>query len=193
MVLERFAEGQPDPETAARLLALAGAAGPHLQRVLAWDRAARLVVYEAGAGAPIAVVAPPLGPPLAPRALVRLLGDLGAALAPLHARGRAHGAVGRDRVVLDDDGAATLLVAGLGAAGPWTPAEDVAACLALADAAAGRPLAEALRLSLRGGLVVPALPDGAAVAAWAETLATELAIVAVLGVEVKAASWGISE
>jgi serine/threonine-protein kinase len=137
VVLERFAPEQPDAATGERLLALAGAAGPHLQRVLAWDRGTRTVVYEAGVGAPLGLVVPPLGPPLGPAARARLLAELADALAPLHARGRAHGAVGPDRVLVDDDGAVTLLAAGLGPAPVGAPADDVAACLALAEAAGG--------------------------------------------------------
>src|SRR5215470_12107573 len=185
VVIERFAEGQPDAAAAARLHALAAAAGPHLQRVLAWDRAERTVVYEAGVGAPLAVLVPPLGPPLAPRAVVRLLAELGAALAPLHARGQAHGAVGRDRVLIDDDGATTLLCAGLGPVAPASPADDVAACLMLAAAAAGGALGAALRPALRRPVVVPEMADGTALVAFAAELGKEMAVTEALREELE--------
>jgi hypothetical protein len=207
VVVERFAPGHPDAATAARLAALAAAAGPHLQRVLSWDRAARVVVYEAGVGAPLAVLAPPLGPPLAPRALVRLIAELAAALAPLHAAGKAHGAVDRDRVLIDDHGGATLVCAGLG---PMvleaTPADDVAACLALAEAAAGAPLAAALLPELRAEPSLSRFADAAALAAFADELRREMAVARGLrqvlstfgeawpeAVRARAAAWGLSD
>jgi eukaryotic-like serine/threonine-protein kinase len=131
VVLERFAEAEPDERSRARLERFAAATTPFLQRVLAWDRAERLLVLEAPAGDTLAVKLH--AGPLPPRAAARLLLDLARALAPIHEAGGAHGAVDADRVVIDEAGAATLMCAGLGRAPTeLAPAQDVAACLELA-------------------------------------------------------------
>jgi serine/threonine-protein kinase len=140
VVIERFAD-ELDPASERRLLALARAVSPFFQRVLSFDRAGRLAVFEAPAGSPLD--APEVRAP-APRALIRLLKRLGRALAVLHDGGAAHGALGAGTILIDDLGNPSILAAGLGAVAPdASPALDcraaIAAVVALAsgDAAGG--------------------------------------------------------
>jgi eukaryotic-like serine/threonine-protein kinase len=137
VVIERFVEGAPDAATFRRLRALGAAQGPHLQRLLSYDREARAAVYEAPVGETLA--ARLSHGPLPLRAACRLLTELTRALGPLAATGDAHGAISAERVLLDDEGATTLVVAGLGPApdpAP-TPSDDARAALALTFAALG--------------------------------------------------------
>ncbi len=127
VVLERFDEGHPDEKTLARLFALAGAASPHLQRVLDWNPTTRTVIFEAPAGDSLAT-----RPALSSRLACRLLAQIATALAALHDAGAAHGQIDRAHILVDDDGSATLLAAGLPAAGTATPADDLAAIATLA-------------------------------------------------------------
>ncbi len=126
VILERFAEGQPDAPTLARLLALAGAGSPHVQRILDWTAATRTMIFEAPAGEPLSA-----RPPSTPRVACRLVAQLASALAALHLAGAAHGQVDAAHVVVDDDGSATLLAAGLGPADTATIAADLAALTSL--------------------------------------------------------------
>jgi serine/threonine-protein kinase len=112
VILERFLPDHPDDAALQRLYALAGAGGPYLQRVLAYDREHRIAVFEAPAGAPLfdATV------DWTPRLYERLRKCLARGVRDLHDRGFAHGAIDANHVVIDDDGNPTLLVAGTAAA-----------------------------------------------------------------------------
>ncbi len=123
VVVERFRE--LDEATERRLLGLAAGTSPFLQRVLAFDRAERVAIYEAPVGRPLAGRAHP-----GPR---RLASELLRAVLSVHAAGAAHGAIVPERILLDDEtGAVTLLAAGLGPApADATPADDVRAAAAL--------------------------------------------------------------
>ena len=176
VVIERFAEPAPDAGTLRRLRALGAAQGPHLQRLLSYDREARAAVYEAPVGETLA--ARLSRGPLPARAVARLVTELARALGPLAASGDAHGAIGAERVLLDDEGATTLVVAGLGALpdpAP-TPADDARAALALALAALGvATLADAAGLLEGAGVRLAALAvhDVASLAALARTFTDE--------------------
>jgi eukaryotic-like serine/threonine-protein kinase len=130
VILERYDDGQLDPATERRIYALAKCGSSYLQWVLACDRAAAVVVYEAPAGMPLGEL--PGDPPLEPLRAVRLLKRLALALAPLHEAAEAHGAIGGSTIVIDDLDHPTLLASGLGRAAPdASPAGDVAALVAL--------------------------------------------------------------
>ncbi|HKA91621.1 MAG TPA: protein kinase [Haliangiales bacterium] len=123
VVVERFRE--LDEATERRLLGLAAGTSPFLQRVLSFDRAERVAIYEAPVGRPLTGRAHPV-----PR---RLASELLRALLPVHAAEAAHGAIAPERILLDDEtGAVTLLAAGLGPAPEASPADDVRAAAALA-------------------------------------------------------------
>jgi hypothetical protein len=131
VIVERYDEGAPDEVTERRLLALAKSGGSFLQRVLSYDRQARVVVYEAPAGMPIGE-RPAGAPHLEPLRAARVLRRLARALAPLHEAEAAHGAIGPTTVVLDELDHPTVLASGLGRAPEGlTPADDVAALAAL--------------------------------------------------------------
>ncbi len=130
VILERFDEGQLDPDTERRIYALAKCGNSYLQWVLACDRIAAVVVYEAPAGMPLGEL--PGDPPLEPLRAVRLLKRLALAVAPLHEVAEAHGAIGGSTIVIDDLDHPTLLASGLGRASPAaTPPADVAALVTL--------------------------------------------------------------
>jgi serine/threonine-protein kinase len=122
VIVER--RSQPLAPDLLRLRALARAGGPGLQRLLRIDEAARLLVYEE-----------PIGDALAPGELdrpsaLRFAAELAAALAPLHAEGRAHGAIDPLHV-RRHAGAPFVLIAGLPAGDAGSLAEDERAIGAL--------------------------------------------------------------
>jgi tetratricopeptide (TPR) repeat protein len=159
VVIERYAESAPDPASLRRLRILGAAHGPHLQRLLSFDPAARAAVYEAPVGETLA--ARLAHGPLAARAAARLMTELARAIAPIAAAGAAHGAIGAERILLDDEGATTLVVAGLGPLPdpPPAPEGDVRAVLALTFAALGTDsFARAPGLLLGAGARLAALP-----------------------------------
>ena len=148
VIIERYDQGALDRLTERRLLALARSGGAFLQRILAYDRSAAVVVFEAPSGKPIGelqrgspeasadVPAAPSGmsppsypgsavghrtgdaPALDPLRAVRALKCLARAVAPLHHGGAAHGALGPTTVVVDELDHPTVLASGLGAAPP---------------------------------------------------------------------------
>jgi serine/threonine-protein kinase len=184
IVLERFEPGAEADAALARALRLARAGSPFVQRVLGHQRATRTVVFEAPAGGRWAEPGRP--PPERAEAL-RLLKRLARALAAIHDTGGAHGAIGPTTVVVDEGAVPTLIAAGLPPPSPASPADDVAAVIALCAAACGLPAAgpedgaRALADLLAGPLpaaraaALAALPrgDGEALYAWAD--AVELA------------------
>jgi tRNA A-37 threonylcarbamoyl transferase component Bud32/tetratricopeptide (TPR) repeat protein len=126
------------------LHALARAGGPHVQRLLQIDVAARLVVWELPAGVLLDEAA--LEPAQAARALV----GVASALDALHAQGIAHGALSARAVVVDDGGALVLL-AGLCAPGVAPdPGADLAAAASLASGLGLAPLVAASAAELVG-------------------------------------------
>lgn len=112
VVIERFRDGEPDAETERRLLLLARAGTPYVQRVLSYDRDARTAVFEA-----------PVGEPLAARRVAGLSPAFARTLAA-HVEKAARVLAGASipgpldfrHIVVDDSGIPTLLAAGLGRA-----------------------------------------------------------------------------
>jgi serine/threonine-protein kinase len=106
-----------------RLRAVAGAGGAAFERVLRLDEAARVVVYERllGAAAPV---------PLGDAAAARAAGTLLAALHPLHAVGRVHGALAEGDAIVWVGAAPVVRASGFGHAGMSGDARvDIAAAL----------------------------------------------------------------
>ena len=196
VIIERFIEGGLDQATEQRLYALARGGSPFLQWTLAFDRnsgrEAGVAVFEAPSGAPLVEVLTERT--LAPRDAVRLLLRLARAVAPLHERGVAHGAISATTMLLDEQVNPTLLVCGLGrapASGAAGAGDDVAAILDLVARLAGvavpaagtaapvliDALAPDLDADRRDALVRLAEPtDGEALYTFAEAL--EIAILA---------------
>jgi hypothetical protein len=151
-VLERFAEGELADLAIGRVLALARAGSPFVQRALSFDRATRTVVFEAPSGAPIgeAVQAAASAPdPL------RLLKRLARAATAIHEAGGVHGAISATTVVIADPWIPTLLASGLPppVAGS-RPADDVAAIIDVVATACGDP---AWAATLRGATATTGL------------------------------------
>ncbi len=127
VIIERV-DAPLDEAEERRVYALARGGGPFVQRTLAYDRDACMLVYEAPSGEPIADAVTTV--PLTPRAATRVLKRLARGVAPLHAAGRAHGAITPAQVVLDEYDNPTILVAGLhSTGGDGTPAHDVDAIM----------------------------------------------------------------
>ncbi|HLU66356.1 MAG TPA: protein kinase [Kofleriaceae bacterium] len=136
VIIERYDEGALDPATERRLYALAKSGGSFLQRILAFDRAAAVAVYEAPAGMPLGEMSG--DPALEPLRAARLLKRLARAVAPLHDLGAAHGALAGGTIVVDELDYPTVLASGLGPAPEGaTPQADVAALVALIGRLAG--------------------------------------------------------
>ncbi len=131
VVIERYHEGAIDEATERRLYALARGGSPFLQWALAYDRESGVAVFEAPSGEPIAEALADTA--LSPRAAIRLLKRLARAVAPLHERGVAHGAIGPTTIVLDEQRHPTVILSGLGPAPADEPhpRADVAAILGL--------------------------------------------------------------
>jgi eukaryotic-like serine/threonine-protein kinase len=180
VVIERFDGSEAAERALERARLLGRAQSPFVQRALGLDRAARTVVFEAPAGAPIADVHPELPPAEA----VRLLKRLARAAAAIHELGGSHGAIGTRTIVLDEV-VPTLLAAGLGPVAPSTPRSDVDAILALVAAMVGcEPSLDALAKTLcqQVGARVPALTaveDGEALYSAADAI--DIAVLGALG------------
>ena len=145
------------------------------------DRQTRTAVFEAPAGASLADATPTLPPVEA----VRLLKRLARAAAAIHELGGSHGTIGPRTLVLDDALVPTMLIAGLGAPGATTPADDVAAIVALIAGLVGSAggfaaLAAALRDAVGAILPAFALPhDGESLYVAAD--AVDIAVLGALG------------
>jgi hypothetical protein len=130
------------------LRALARAGGPHLQRLLGIHQATRTVIYEAPEGTA-------LGPgPLAAASAPRMLAMLGRALAPLHAEGFAHGALGQGAVLLEGGEPIVLIAGRVDPNHLGDPALDVTALISLVIELVAPPPALReflLRISARTG------------------------------------------
>ena len=167
------------PLDRARLLGRAQI--PFVQRALSLDRAARVAVFEAPAGASLAD-APPQLPPAE---TLRLLKRLARAAAAIHDLGGSHGAISPRTIVLDDGAVPTILAAGLGPVTESRPIDDVAAIIAVVAEIAGcEPSFEALARALTGevGAAMPPFAppvDGESLYAAAD--AVDVAVLAALG------------
>jgi serine/threonine-protein kinase len=159
VIIERYLDGRPDEATERRLLALARGGSPYVQWALAYDRTAGVAVFEAPRGVPLADTFD--AGPLDASAAVWLLRSLARAVAPLHERGAAHGAITATTVVLDEQRNPTVLVCGLGRAPaePPHPREDVRAILGLVIRAAGASAPEGDIAALSARLVDAIAPD----------------------------------
>jgi eukaryotic-like serine/threonine-protein kinase len=181
VVIERFDASDEAARALDRARMLGRAQSPFVQRALSLDRAARITVFEAPAGASLAD-APPQLPPTE---IVRMLKRLARAAAAIHEVGGSHGAISTRTIVLDDGAVPTVLAAGLGPVETAQPADDVAAILAVvADLVGAPPSFEALARALTEevGAAVPAFAppvDGESLYAAADAL--DIAVLAALG------------
>ena len=179
VVIERYVEGSDADAALARMLALARAGTPFLQRALSYDRAARSVVFEAPSGAPLGeeTGAERRLPPLDAKGTIRLLKRLARAVTAIHEAGGVHGAIGPATVVVAETWIPTILVSGLPPpfAGTTT-ADDVRAVIDVVALASG-VAAEELPAWLLGAAAtaasvarVAAMPrgTGAELYAWAD-------------------------
>jgi serine/threonine-protein kinase len=181
VVIERFDASDEAAAALDRARLLGRAQSPFVQRALSLDRAARVAVFEAPAGASLAD-APPQLPPAE---TVRMLKRLARAAAAIHVVGGSHGAISPRTVVLDDGAVPTVMAAGLGPAGEASPAGDVAAIIAVVAAIAGsEPTFDALARVLTDevGAALPrfvAPVDGESLYAAAD--AVDIAVLGALG------------
>jgi serine/threonine-protein kinase len=111
-----------DAPHAARLRALASVSSPHVQAVLALDEASGRLVLEHPAGEPLAD-AHPIDP--------REVTELRAAVAAIHARGLAHGAIDRGHIVRGPSRLVLLLPRASDAGTEPSQAQDVNALRSL--------------------------------------------------------------
>jgi serine/threonine-protein kinase len=181
VVIERFDASDEATRALERARMLGRAQSPFVQRALALDRTARIVVFEAPAGASFADA-----PPELPAAeTVRLLKRLARAAAAIHEVGGAHGLITPRTIVMDDSAVPTVMAAGLGPMVDATPADDVAAIVALvANIVGAQPTFEALARMLAEEVdaKVPTHPtpiDGESLYAAADVL--DIAVLAALG------------
>jgi serine/threonine-protein kinase len=133
VVIERFDASTEAARALERARALGRAQSPFVQRALSLDRASRVAVFEAPAGAPIADAAHALPA----TELVRLLKRLARAAAAIHEVGGVHGAITPRTVVLDEAAVPTVLAAGLGPIAEVAPSADVVAVIATCAHLAG--------------------------------------------------------
>jgi serine/threonine-protein kinase len=181
VVIERFDASDEAVGALDRARLLGRAQSPFVQRALSLDRASRVVVFEAPAGASLAD-APPQLPPAE---IVRMLKRLARAAAAIHDVGGSHGAISPRTIVLDHGTVPTVMAAGLGPVAASCPSDDVTAIIAvLAQIAGAEPTFEALARKLieEVGATLPryAPPaDGESLYAAADAL--DIAVLAALG------------
>ncbi|MDQ3340680.1 MAG: protein kinase [Myxococcota bacterium] len=181
VVIERFELGDEATRALERAKMFGRAQSPFVQRALGLDWNARQVVFEAPAGASFAEARPVLPA----YEVVRLLKRLARAAAAIHEVGGAHGAISARTVVLDDGAAPTVMAAGLGHIVEASPADDVAAVIALvAEIAECEPSFEALARDVidEAGAKMPTYPkpiDGESLYAAADVI--DIALLAALG------------
>lgn len=181
VVIERFDASDEAAGALDRARLLGRAQSPFVQRALSLDRASRVVVFEAPAGASLAD-APPQLPPAE---IVRMLKRLARAAAAIHDVGGSHGAISPRTIVLDHGTVPTVMAAGLGPVAASCPSDDVTAIIAvLAQIAGAEPTFEALARKLieEVGATLPryAPPvDGESLYAAADAL--DIAVLAALG------------
>jgi hypothetical protein len=181
VVIERFELGDEATRALERARMFGRAQSPFVQRALGLDWTARQVVFEAPAGASFADAKPVLPA----YEVVRLLKRLARAAAAIHEVGGSHGAISARTVTLDDGAAPTLMAAGLGPVVESSPADDVAAVIALvAEIAECEPSFEALVKDVvdEAGAKLPTYPkpiDGESLYAAADII--DIAVLAALG------------
>jgi serine/threonine-protein kinase len=180
VIIERFDDTDDAARSLERARLLGKVQSPFVQRALSLDRATRTAIFEAPAGASVAETLPQLPP----AEVLRLLKRLARGIAAIHELGGTHGAIAVRAVVLDES-SPTLLAAGLGAVAPATPADDVAAVIAVLAAMVGcEPALPALATAVCGrvGATPPQLPaacDGESLYAAADAI--DIAVLAALG------------
>jgi len=185
VIIERFEATDEALLAFDRARMLGRAQSPFVQRALSLDRLARSIIFEAPAGASLAEA-----PPVLPAAeMVRVLKRLARGTAAIHEIGGAHGAISTRTVVMDDGGVPTIMAAGLGSPVEATPADDVAAVIALIAGLAGaepsflalaRKLVEEVDTPLPAALAsYPTPSDGEALYGGADLI--EIAVLAALG------------
>jgi serine/threonine-protein kinase len=181
VVIERFDASDEAARSLDRTRLLGRAQSPFVQRALSLDRAGRICVFEAPAGASLAD-APPQLPPAE---TVRMLKRLARAAAAIHELGGSHGAISPRTIVLDDGAVPTVMAAGLGPVAESRPSDDVAAIVAVvAEIAGAEPSFDALARTLTDE-VGAALPryappvDGESLYAAADAI--DIAVLAALG------------
>jgi serine/threonine-protein kinase len=181
VVIERFDTSEEAERALERARLLGRAQSPFVQRALGLDRAARVAVFEAPAGASLADTVPQLPAVEA----VRLLKRLARATAAIHELGGSHGAISARTVVLDE-AVPTVLAAGLGAAADSTPIDDVRAVIGIVASIVGcEPKLDVLARAVceEVGAPLPAMPrelgDGEALYAAADAI--DIAVLAALG------------
>ena len=181
VVIERFLDGEDAGHALDRARLLARAQSPFVQRALSLDRAARVMVYEAPAGAPLADSTPQL--PIAET--LRVLKRLARGIAAIHVLGGCHAAIATRTIVLDDAAVPTITAAGLGPVTPAQPVDDVHALVAVIATIVGcEPTFAALAADLceQVGATVPTFTtptDGESLYEAADQL--DMAVLAALG------------
>jgi serine/threonine-protein kinase len=182
VVIERFDTSDEAARALERARMLGRAQSPFVQRALSLDLNSRIAVFEAPAGASFADA-----PPQLPASeTVRLLKRLARAAAAIHEVGGSHGLIAPRTVVMDDSAMPTVMAAGLGPVVDSTPADDVAAIIALlANIVGAEPNFDALARTLVEEVdaklpEIPAPPvDGETLYAAADAI--DIAVLAALG------------
>jgi len=181
VVIERFDASDEATRAIDRARLLGRAQSPFVQRALSLDRATRVAVFEAPAGASLAE-APPQLPPAE---TVRMLKRLARAAAAIHVVGGSHGAISPRTIVLDDGAVPTVMAAALGPVTESRPIDDVAAIVAVVAGIAGsEPTFDALARMLTGdvGADVPRFaPPSDGESLYAAADAVDIAVLAALG------------
>ncbi len=181
VVIERFLTSDEATRALEHARTLGRAQSPFVQRALGLDRATRTAIYEASTGAAVAEATPKLPP----AEVVRLLKRLARAAEAIHEVGGSHGAITPATVVLDETAVPTMLIAGIGAAADSTPADDVAAIIALVARIIGsEPTFESLSTAICALVSATAPPftpptDGTTLYAAADAL--DIAVLSALG------------
>jgi len=181
VVIERFDASDEAARALDRARLLGRAQSPFVQRALSLDRAARVAVFEAPAGASFAD-APPALPPAE---TVRMLKRLARAAAAIHVVGGSHGAISARTIVLDDGAVPTVMAAGLGPVAESQPGDDVAAIIAVVASIVGsEPSFDALARMLTDevGATLPRFaPPSDGESLYAAADAIDIAVLGALG------------
>jgi len=181
VVIERFDASDEATRALDRARLLGRAQSPFVQRALGLDRAARVAVFEAPAGASFADTEPHLPP----AETLRMFKRLARAAAAIHELGGSHGAISPRTIVLDDGAVPTVMAAGLGPVTESQPLDDVTAIVAVvAELVGSAPSFDAIARALTEevGATLPQFADpidGESLYAAADAL--DIAVLAALG------------